>query len=334
MNLSSIDSARGRIKVILLQSSSETLKMFIKDKVKKEFECNQDTTFEINNKKELRKVKEFYNVQPPFAKRWLVYINLEQYGRELKELKAVIDDSTTVTFFCISTKYFQYKNFKEYFKKTEFFLDFYVSSLRKDDMLYLYTQLVPSENRLTKQMYDYVAQSYSGDVSATLQLFKALGNGATFNNRKEIADICGIGGNSIESFIISLLKPPSQTERGLKIVMKNRMRAGYELSQIYKWGTFYSYMQNTLSVFIDIKLLCISGSVYKRLSNLPEGYDENKISRKQRYLWRLKEIPLSRLVRLKFMLGNERWKSDLDFLGFLYTYIKDLVSYEVLNKED
>ena len=73
--------------------------------------------------------------------------------------------------------------------------------------------------------------------------------------------------------------------------------------------------------FIQIKELLISGVVYKQIYKLPDGYDEKRLSKYQRYVWKLKEIPLSRILRLYRSLGTKIWRSDIEFLNFVYRYI-------------
>ena len=67
-------------------------------------------------------------------------------------------------------------------------------------------------------------------------------------------------------------------------------------------------------------MLILSGDVYKTVVNLPSTFDEKALARYQKYIWRLKEIPLSSLVLLKQSLGSRPWRSELDMLEFVYSY--------------
>lgn len=329
MLLRSLDDADGAIKVCLLQTPSQKLEMFMEDKLKRMLGSTNDTIIDLVNKKDIKEVKNIQTIDPPFAKKWLIRVDLKKFGVN-KELLQLINESTTCLFFCKADKYVTYKSFKDLCKKVDYFYDFYLNTLRRNDLLYLYTCFVPQSNQLTKQLFDYVAQSYSADIEAIFDLFLELASGAEIKNRKDIADICGIGGNSIESFVFSLLKPPPITEKGVKTVLRNRLKAGLELADVYGLRKFYNFLNSALKSILDIKMLCMSGAVYKQLINLPDGYDERKLSKYQRYLWKIKEIPTTRILRCKYMLTQSQgWNDELEFVLFVYSYMLDLQRYEV-----
>lgn len=332
MNLADLDKVRGQYKVILLQSPSSVLNMWLNDKIRFELGSNQDTIYDVKAKNDVRGIKVFQNTEPYMSRKWLVNVELKSVGT--KDLVEVIKTSTTVVFFCVAENYRTYKNFKEALKGVDFVYDFYLTRLRKDDFLYLYRKYTAEGNTLTKKMYDYVYQSYSNDVEACMDLFKALQSGQTIETRKDVADICGVGKNSIESFVLSLLSDPPSTVKGLKTVMGNRMKAGVELAEIYKWRSFYNLVNSCVDCFIDIKMLRISGAIYKRIDRLPEGYDEKKLSRYQRYLWKIHQLPMSMLLTLKTHLMRGQWLSELEFLRFLYGYWYERVVIEVVPKAE
>lgn len=163
-----------------------------------------------------------------------------------------------------------------------------------------------------------------------MDLFTELKNGVVFENRRDIADVCGVGGNSIESFIFSMLKKPSESLNGLKTVIKNRMKAGVELSEIYGVSRFQNYLKASVVKMVQLKELEISGLIYKKVFDLPNGFDEAKLVKYQRFLWRLKEIPMTRLLRLYKYMSESNWVSDFDFAGFVYKYMLDIMRYEVV----
>lgn len=329
MLLSELDKGVKQMRVMLLQTSSKALEMYLYDFIRGSLSSTRDTVLQVNSKRDFRRIKEIYNIQPPYAERWLVQVDLGKIGKGVKELVDIISDSTTVCYMCVADTYVQYKTFKEASSKIEGVFDFYINTLRRKDFLYLYKKLVPSDCTLSKTLYDYVVQSYSADIGAVFDLFTSLRNGVKFNTRGDIAEVCGVGRNSVESFAFSLLKDLPMTEKGLKKVIKNRISAGVELAEVYGWGKFNKALNFCLSALVDIKELQISGVVYKRLANLPQGYDERRLSKYQRYLWRIEKIPLSRILRLKVCFSN-RWFNKVDFLNSMYAFIKDAEVYEVL----
>lgn len=319
MLLRDLDDKNADCNVIILQTTSEKLRMFVQDNIKRRFKCNADTIISCNSKKDYKQIKDIINVVPPFSEKWYVNVDLDVCND--KDFIALVKEATTCVFFCNVKKYAVYKKFKEDIKQISGVFDYYITYLRRNDFIYLYDAFVPESKRLQKSLFDYVVQSYSGDIEAVFDLFLELGQGKEIKSRKDIADICGLGGNSTESFIISMLKEPPTTEKGLNKVLKNRIRAGTELSEAYGLSSFYNRLRSTLMSFIQIKELLISGVVYKQIYKLPDGYDERRLSKYQRYIWKLKEIPFSRILRLYTSLGDKTWRSDIEFLNFVYRYI-------------
>ena len=53
---------------------------------------------------------------------------------------------------------------------------------------------------------------------------------------------------------------------------------------------------------------------------MPDTYDEKALSRYNKFLWKIRLIPMSDLLRIKQCLGDKSWTSEMDFLRFLYKY--------------
>ena len=329
LQLRDLDATRIDPKVILLQTPSTQLGIYVWDKLRLRYHSNSDSIIDITAKKDLKRVKEICATSPPFGEKWLVRVPLGVV--EQKEFVKLVQESISCVFFCISDKYKQFKGYKTAFKD-ENIIDLYIMYMRRADMLYLYDALVPEVNRLSKPLFDYVAQSYSSDIDAIFDLFLALNRGEEFTSRKDIADLCGLGNNSVESFVFTLLKPPSSTDKGIQSSMRNRVKIGVDLGNTLGWGTFYNFLNSSLESFIQIKMLMISGVVYKQIDTLPDVYDTNKLAKYNKYIWRLGGIPLSRFLRIKSMLSlTGRWGSGSDFLEFIYGYYSESVKMEVLN---
>lgn len=318
--------------VVLFQSPSDKMKIFVQDKLKSKYRCNQDTIITVESKRDLAKVKEVLGLVSPFSERWLVIVNVAKTG--IKELSQIINASTTCTFLCITDKYKTYKALKESIKKGNAFIELYLTYLRRPDFIYLYDALVPEDNKMTKQLFDYFVQSYSSDIEEVFDLFVALNGGMKVKTRKDISDICGIGGLTIESFIFSMVKAMPTTEKGLKKVLHNRLQAGKELSEMYKYDSLYSFMKASISNIVQVKMLIDTGVVYKTIRNLPEGYDSMKLTRYQKYMWSISEIPLSRFLRLADCMGDKRWRTEADFIAFLYRYYLRYSSDGVINLKE
>lgn len=321
MRLADIDAGTLDISVALVQTPSSKMQMFLQDKLKAKYGCRSDSIIDIESKSDYKRVKAVLGVYPPFADKWFVQVNLDKTND--KELISLIKQATTCLFFCTCSKYRTFKGFKDAIKGAAGFCDFYINTLRRADFVYLYDTFSRKDNQLTKQLFDYVLKSYMGDVEAVFDLLLQLTQGTKIESRKDITEICGLGGLSVESYIFDLLKDLSGSEKGLQTVIKNRVKAGTDLCESVGLKSMYNFMNRSISLFCELKMLMISGVVYKSVRNLPDSFDEQALARYQKYIWRLREIPLSKLLRLRQRLGQTVWKSELDFLGFVYSYYYD-----------
>lgn len=321
MKLADLDAATLDISVVLVQTPSSKMLMFLQDKIKAKYGCRSDAVIDIENKTDYKKVKAVLGVYPPFAERWYVSVNLDKFFD--KELISLVKQSTTCVFFCTCSKYKTFKNFKEAVKGVDGVFDFYINSLRRADFVYLYDILTRSDNKLTKQLFDYVFKSYMGDVEAVFDLLLQLNQGTKVESRKDITEICGLGGLSVESYIFDLLKDLSGSARGLETVIKNRVKAGSDLCDSVGIRSMYNFMSRSIGLLCELKMLMISGVVYKSVRHLPDSFDEQALARYQKYIWRLRMIPMSKLLQLRQSVGETPWKTELDFLGFIYRYYSE-----------
>ena len=317
MRFSDLDITGNNPDVLILQTPSTLLSIFLEDKMKAKYHITSEAILDVETKSHYKKIKEVMGIVPPFSRKWFIKINLDKLRD--KDLINIMKESNTCFFFCTCSRYTIFKEVKEKLKGINV-VDFYVNYLRKPDFVYLYDALTLSDNKLDNTLFNYVVQSYSGDVDSVLDLFKRLNQGEKFESRKEIAEVCGIGGNSIESFLFTIIKPISGSDKGLKTVIKNRMKAGVDLGHTLGWTKFYNFLASSIERFSELKMLSIAGVVYKQVRNLPDSFDEVKLARYQKYLWRLREIPMSSFLRIRKCMGNSPWRSDSDFIEFLYNY--------------
>lgn len=318
MRLSDLNSSTLDVSVAIVQTPSSKMLMFLQDKLKAKYHCRSDSVITIDNKTDYKKIKAVLGIYPAFAEKWFVEVNLDKFRD--KELIALVRQSTTCLFFCTCSKYKTFKDFKEAIKGVDGVCDFYINSLRRADFVFLYDAFTPDDNKLTKQLFDYVFKSYMGDVEAVFDLLVQLNQGTKVESRKDITEICGLGGLSVESYIFDLLKDLSGSDKGLMTVIKNRVKAGTDLCDSVSLKSMYNFMNRSIGLLCELKMLMISGVVYKSVRHLPDSFDEQALARYQKYIWRLREIPLSKLLKLRQSIGETPWKSELDFLGFIYRY--------------
>ena len=306
--------------VILLQQNSSKMLNFIKDTLKKTYDVDQTSILQVGTKGELKRIKEIQGISPPFSEYWFVEVALDSVP--IKELMPVIVQSNTCVFFVTTNKYKNYKYFKEELNKrnTIRYKDYYLSYLKRRDISYLYYNLVPEDKRLTSALFNQVVASYSGDIDALFTLFEYLSKGTEIKSMREITSLIGMGGLTIESYIFMLLKEKPPTDRGKKRYRKDRLQASRELGVAYDWNTFYNYVRKAVVNIVEIKMLIISGVIYKEIKDIPDCYDIAALSRYRRYLWTIKEIPMSRLLQLFQNLSIRRWNNEVDCVSFLYNF--------------
>lgn len=317
MNLAGIDTF-GIPSVVILQTPSTHLQMFVQDKLKSKIHSNQDSVIDVTTKKDIRRIKEVLGIYPPMSSRWFVAIDLDKlYDKNLVE---AVKQASTCCFLCTCSKYKTFKEFKQAIKGVERVCDLYITFLRRADLVYIYDALVPKTNPLSKPLFDYVAQGYSSDIDTIFDLFIRLNKGEKFESKKAITDVCGLGGLSIESFIFSLTKELSGSAKGLNLVIKNRIKAVNDLAEDLGYTKLYNYLAKSLLLLCELKMLIISGVVYKDIRKLPSTFDEKALSRYKKYIWRLKEIPMSELLQIRQSMGAYPWRSELDAINFIYRY--------------
>lgn len=331
---------------VLLQCPSSILSMFIEDKIKGVLRSNQNTVFTIKNKKDFKDIRIICNVEPFQSRKWLYFVDLDKLQPD-KEFFNLIKSSTTVCYFMTCSKYMTYKQTKESLKDVDGVVDFYLSYLKSIDMSYLYNEFIFKTGKrelFSKELYQYVKDGYSGDVDAVATLFDYVRGYEEKEpiTKAMITELCGLGGNTLESFVFTLLKEaPKASERSFKTILRKRFQAGVDLAESYQsWSQFGSYLNSVVYNIICIKELLISNTVYKNIKNLPSGvdannkqpfgYNEKVLSRYNRYLWRIKEIPLSRVLRLKALLSEGQWGSSTDFMYFMYRFYEAQVVSETL----
>lgn len=343
MRLADLDNKNAKINVVLVNTNSTKMHLFLNDKLKKQAHCNADNSFIVYGKENLKEIKELIGIFPPFSDKWFVHIDLDNINTKeigLSDIADIIKKSNTVLFYCVCSKYATYKKMKELLKGINGLYDFYLSYLRRADFIYLYDAFVPTDKRLTQQLLNFVIQTYSDKVESLFDLFQSLANGKEFKTRKDIIELCGAEESTPESYVFSLLKPLTGSVRGFKTTMKQRMKAGLEMASGIEDNSFrrlYGYMRKNVDAMIAIKMLLISGKLYKDIPKEWVDYynihGNLYIDKYQRYIWKLKTIPLSRLLLLRQSMGTS-WVTDTDFFRFLYTYYNQMLQIALDNKKE
>lgn len=336
MLLSALNQRGVAPSVVIVQCPSNILNLFIEDKIKVLLGSTQDTTFTLRNKKELKDVHMICNVQPFQSKKWLYMVDLDKFSPD-KDFYNLVKESSTVCYMLFCSKYSTYKKVKDDLKSVQPLWDFYIGFLKGADMGYLFNEYVVKTERnhlVSREIYQYIKDGYSNDVDAVITLFDYVRTSDPKDKpltKQKITELCGLGGNTLESFVFTLLKDaPKASKRSFDTIMRKRFRAGVELAEVYEWNKLGNYLNKVVHNIICIKELQISNSIYKSIRDLPDGYSEKDLARYNRYLWLIKNIPMSRVLRLKAVLSERQWFNSTDFMLFMYKYYKSQVVSETL----
>ena len=247
------------------------------------------------------------------SEKWLVVLDYSKTKASCKTYKNIFSLETTI--FMVKVK--NYKDFKEFKELVRTSNDLYLSIIRGADISFLLEQF-----KLPQGVLDFVIKSYSRDPEKIFELRQKLLDGMEVKTSKDVTSLIGESSSSLEYFAFMLLADPPTTERGYAAVYRKRIQVASSLIETLGIGTFKNFLTTTVKDILNLKVLYLQGVVYKSIRDLPEGYDEKKLSRYNRYLDKIEnEIPYNRLVKLYWMLKNEGyWSKERDLLDFMYKY--------------
>jgi hypothetical protein len=337
MKLNEIEIKALTHRVVILQTH-ELIQLFITDTVRKVLGASQEQYFDVSSKNELKNIYSLGSVQPFGASKWFIVVDLDKIP--ISDLVQTFDHGESCFFLCVTSKYFNFKKLKEALNKhndiqkkkklTQIpYEELYLTYLRKADFYYLYSNYLGDiPNKLTENLVNYVYKNYAGDLDALFLLLDALREGEEFQKEKDIIAICGLGRNTTQNFIIKIMTSTPKTEKGLKSVIRKNLQRGFDLSSDLEWGMIWTFTRAFVRSSIEIKSLCISGVVYEDLHALPDGYDQQKLIKYNRYMWFIRSQPLSKLLAVYKLLDDFKWTSELEFYKFLCEYYKYTILIE------
>lgn len=317
----------GSKNIHLLLTSSNLAELYIYDTLKEKCKGSRDSIYTINTKASANEMLELVNVQPFTADRWLFVLEYNKVKSVIKEKRGLFEADTSE--FLIKVR--NYKEFKEVKNMLNRVNDIYLSFIKYYDVEYILQGY-----SLSSKLIDFVSKSYSSDPEQVFVLRNELRNGRVIDRRKDIVDICGVSSGSISSFALALLKYPSETEKGRKLMYKNRIGVALELAETYGFSKMRNFLMASVKDILDIKQLYMVGTIYDSISNLPDTqikdkdgnmvqvYDEKRLSRYNMYLSSIIDTPYSRILRLYLTLKKSgRWYSGLDMANFIYQYYEE-----------
>lgn len=305
-------------RVHLLLTSSDLAEMYVYDALKERCQATLESVLEVNNIGTFKSMCELVNVQPNLADNWLFVVKYSKVKSQLKKVLGIFESMTSV-FLIKVDNYKDYKEFKEMYSQSN---DLYLQVIRRNDILSLLKGY-----SLSPKVLDFISSSYFKEPEKVFQLAKELKNGAVINTSKDVVKLCGESMGSIQKFVMQLLMDCPKTEMFMKRSYKKRVGVLYDLCESFTSRTAYNYIRATVKDILYIKMLYLEGRIYDKVRDLPECFDEKKLS-KYNYLLKTITCDLSygKILNLYNMLYDEgRWFSPQDGISFLYKYYLDLL---------
>lgn len=305
----------GSKNVHMLITSSTAVEMYVYDKLKEKCHASLESVLTVNSKSSFSEMLELVGMQSYLSDKWLFVI---EYSKVKASIKANVGifESEEAEFLIKVNNYRDFKEFKELLSSVN---DLYLTFIRRNEVMYLL-----SKYNLSQKDIDFVAKSYSREPEKVFLFKKELDNGLVVNSQRDIVKLLGESTGSITSYALALLRDFPTTEKGFKTVCRNRIKTGKDLCEAYGVSSFKNFLMATIKDFIYIKELYMQGIIYNSIRDLPEVFDEKKLSKYNVYLRTLvNDISYSRLVSLYSKLRESgRWVRNSDLLMFIYDYYK------------
>lgn len=305
----------GSKNVHMLITSSTAVEMYVYDKLKEQCHASLESVLTVNSKSSFSEMLELVGMQSYLSDKWLFVIEYSKVKASIKANVGIFESEEAEFLIKVNT----YRDFKEFKELLPGVNDLYLSFIRRNEVMYLL-----SKYNLSQKDIDFVAKSYSREPEKVFLFKKELDNGLVVNSQRDIVKLLGESTGSITSYALALLRDFPTTEKGFKTVCRNRIKTGKDLCEAYGVSSFKNFLMATIKDFIYIKELYMQGTIYNSIRDLPEVFDEKKLSKYNVYLRTLvNDISYSRLVSLYSKLRESgRWVRNSDLLMFIYDYYK------------
>lgn len=305
MSLKRLEKLSDKVVNIIIYVTSPSLEYFIKTKLKEKFNVHRDFIVSVDTAKGLNNAKLDSYVAPLLCDKWLIHVNADKLGKKdlMSSLAKVTAYGVTVYW---TSKYSVYKQLvgSDIVKKQGVHCPYFsFSRLSYGEIKQLHDEMVGKKKGLNQELLDFVCKTYNYDVQAVCELFTMLKSGNEITSKREIIENIGVGGNSVSSFTIKILKAQPKTEKGKKKIMSDTIKLLEDLSISYKYDTIRRFMLHNIDGFIDMKQLQIMGVYNRPNKEIPESFDLKRLSMLKRFEHVvLNEVSLPRLLNLKLCL--------------------------------
>ena len=233
---------------IIVYTNSVVLQTLLKKKIKERFGIAKNVTRYADSAATLKEARNDTFTSPFGGGTWFVDIQADKInvGELAKYLNGVTSASISVLWY---TNYSQYKKILDMdaVKKLGIYcFNLYAGKFYPEDITYFQNLMLPEEKRLPKNIMDYLKKNYTFDVDSVCKIFQAVSQVEEIKTTKDVINKVGMGGNTVDSFVIKLLTTNPKTEKGLKSSMEKILPLLRDLS--------YSYEYRAIKNFISINV--------------------------------------------------------------------------------
>lgn len=303
----------------LLLTSSNLAEIYVYDSLKKRCNATLESVYDINTLNSYKNMLELINVQPNLADEWLFVISYDKVKNNIKKSLGIFQAKTSA--FLIKVK--NYKEFKEVKELGIPLTGLYLDTIRRNDVADLLNEFT-----LSKKVVDFIAYSYYKEPEKVFTIYNELKNGAVIDTTKDVVKLCGESQGSIQTFVIQLLEDSPKSMMFLKRNFKKRVNSVYTLCDTFGSKTAFNFIKSIVKDILYIKMLYLEGVVYDKIRDIPECFDEKKLSRYNSCLNIItNDISYDKILYLYNKLNETgNWYKIQDGVLFLYNYYLDLIN--------
>lgn len=325
MSLDMLKTMNGNVLNIVIYSPSPFMDYYVRQKLKDIFNVDSDFVVDVATAKQLTNAKLDSLVAPLTCDKWLIHVDTEKVS--LKECLSAFKKNTAsgVTVYWVKT----YRTFMQLTESDEakelgvYLRTHRLSKIQSHEIWGLHKEIVPSHKQLDVKLMNFVIDNYSWEPQSVMQLFNHLKSGGVIENKKEIIELIGIGGNSPTKVLVKALTTGLKTEKAKKSQAMNIIKMIKDLAITYNYSTIRNFMLKDIDTFLSMKQLQVMGHYNKVKQVIPEGFDEKSINRVKRFKRTiLEDVTVARLLNLRVCLTNYKgYDAEIGLLqGFMMFY--------------
>lgn len=305
MSLDKIEKLNTNIVNLILFVQSPSVAYLIRNKLKERFKMHRDFIVDVTTQKQLHNAKLDSYVAPMMCDKWLIHVDADKLAK--KDLIAAVDNNThygvTVYWTEKWAVYNQLVGLDSIKKQGVHSPQFRITRMGFYEIRNLLENEIPPKKQLPEALINFVAKNYQYDIQSVMDLIALQKSGNQIDNKKELIEAIGVGGNSIANLTINILKARPKTESSRKRNIASVIKLIRDLTYTYNYMTIRRFVLNNIDGCIEMKQLQLMGLYNKPNKEVPEAFDTKRLSMLRRFeSIILNEVDLPRLLNLKICL--------------------------------